>query len=223
MLQETLGPIAQQLQEVKAELDAVKEAKQEEPAKSDPKDLLGLNDLDDDKFEDLSNKQILTAVCDAFDAALRASNTNLKAEVVKDITPALEKVNKIEQVAYSLVAQKDVETARSKYSDFDDYKEDIVKVMQQYPVLSYEDAYVLAKAKSPGRQQVETERPMSHQAAPAVVPSNEPGVPQDAYAIMAQRGRNANAGSGTTIVGRHGIVGFRDTLNHALSSVLQEE
>lgn len=45
--------------------------------------------------------------------------------------------------------QEEIRECRQKYDDFDDHKEEILKIALQHPSLTLEQAYLLAKAKSP--------------------------------------------------------------------------
>jgi len=118
---------------------------------------------EDVSIDDLTNSEILNIVGDAFEQAIDAKASlaiQASEEKLQSLQGELEKITKY---LLSKEASEGVQRARSKYSDFDTYKDDISKIFEQYPSISPDDAYVLAKIRkagnTPPRHEVETERP----------------------------------------------------------------
>jgi len=209
-----VGPIATQLEALQADVEAAKTAKPEEPK---PTMADQLKEFDEEKVDNLSNMQMLTAMCNAVETAISNNNNNLRADVIKDMTPALAKVNNLEKIAYGIVAQQGVAAARSKYDDFDQFAPEISKKMGEVPGLDFEDAYLLVKSKTPTRTQVETEKPSSNAVVPSGrTPAGRPPGMSD-MEIVAQRGRESRGMSA-----KRGVGLFREIVAEALERTVTE-
>jgi len=157
----------------KSKLDSVKElniasVKAEADAKKlqDEADIRNMltkeTDIDVDA---LSNKEVLDIVATAFDSAFDAKAKMASAELSRPLEELSSKMDGIQKYLLQREAASGIEGARSKFSDFDTYKEDIGKIFDTYPGIAVEDAYILAKGHkvgdSPNQKEVETEKPTS--------------------------------------------------------------
>ena len=113
----------------------------------------------------LSNKEVLDIVATAFDSAFDAKAKMASTELSRPIEELNGKMDNIQKYLLQREAASGIEGARSKFSDFDTYKEDIGKIFDTYPGIAVEDAYILAKGHkvgdSPNQKEVETEKPAS--------------------------------------------------------------
>lgn len=229
-LMEIIAPLQQSIQEiqqnqqstVKAKVQEEKdEEKQRQDAASDIRNLLSEIDIDDteDKFSQLSNKQLIDVICDAFDTAMGARTSQLEERISANMSPNNERLDKIQKVLMHVIAGLGLQETRAKFQDFDQFKEDIGKVMQTYPGMSYEDAYMLAKTKKAGdvppRGETEAERPGDFATTPmspggAAVPGN--------LAAHTMSGRGSESRQDTSPVA--GIVNFRSMVDRAADRVL---
>ncbi|KKK59537.1 hypothetical protein LCGC14_3033410, partial [marine sediment metagenome] len=105
-----------------------------------------------------------------------------------------------------MIANIGVKDARSKHKDFDEHIPEITEVLNTYPGMDYNDAYLLAKSKKAGalppRGQIDTEKPQSTGAVPPGQP-NPTALTTENMEAMANRGREARSGRQM-----HGKAGF---------------
>lgn len=138
-------------------------------------DVLGdtkASDLsNDDKFENLTNKQLLDLIATSVDKALENQKKQITDSINGAYAPAIKRVDDLEQLTMQVVAGLSVNETRAKFPDFDDHKADIKKVMEKYPGMEFKDAYLLAKAntaaKAPPKANTETEKPNSYATPPS--------------------------------------------------------
>ena len=133
-------------------------------AESDIKKLLEQSSGDDD-LDDLSNKEILEIVANAFDTAIEAKAKTVGTEFSKPIEAMGKQLNDLQTYLLRKEAADGVNRAKNSFKDFDDYKEDISKIFDKYPGMDVKDAYLLAKSNKaitqPTAEEMETERPIS--------------------------------------------------------------
>lgn len=171
----------------------------------------------DDRYEKLTNKQMLNVISTSLDAALKSNAQSVKEGVLADLKPTLEKVGTIEKSQMQLIANMGVQAASTKYKDFDEHIEGIKSVLKTYPGMDYGDAYLLAKSQKAGdvppKDQIETEKPQS----PGAVSPGQPNPTQltdQNLDEMANRGREARSGK------PHGRVGFMQIAEAAADKIL---
>jgi len=100
--------------------------------------------------------------------------STLEKKLEEKLTPvkgSLEDLNKVAQTVQQTATRKEADRLRGKYSDFDNYKDDIITLHNTHPTLTLEQLYTLASAgkeKPIPTQELGTERPGStvHRAAP---------------------------------------------------------
>jgi hypothetical protein len=123
----------------------------------------------------------------------------------------------------SVVAGLGLSEARKKFSDFDDYRQDIGGILEKYPNMDFEDAYIMAKSKRAGtvppRSQTETERPAASATVPTRGRAGNSMPTDDEFAVIAARGRQAASRDAEQKVA--GIVGFRNLVDAAVDRLLK--
>ncbi len=133
-------------------------------AESDIKKILAKSDKDTN-YDDLTSKEILDIVADAFDTAIDAKTKLATAEIAKPLEDINNKIESMRKYLLSREAASGVDKARGKFSDFGKYQDEMTEVFKQYPGIEVEDAYLLAKSKkaagSPAQEDVETEKPVN--------------------------------------------------------------
>jgi len=150
----------------KVSLDAAAKADVDAAKLKDEADIRNMltkeTDIDVDA---LSNKEVLDIVATAFDSAFDAKAKMASTELSRPLEELSNKMDGIQKYLLQREAASGIDGARSKFSDFDTYKEDIGKIFDQYPGIAVEDAYILAKGHkvgdSPNQKEVETEKPTS--------------------------------------------------------------
>lgn len=150
-------------QDLTAEQSKAQEASQLK-AEADIKKMLSVKS-DDTDYDSLSNKEILEIVASAFETSIDAKTKIATAEASKPFEELNKQIGDIRKYLLQQEAKTGIDAARSKFSDFDEYKDDIFKIFDKYPGMAPKDAYILAKgnkaAGSPSQKTVESERPVS--------------------------------------------------------------
>lgn len=119
------------------------------------------------EIDDLTPKDMISIMSDVVGKAMEANSQLLESKLeqrFKALTnPLNERLEGTQKALLQMMAENSVGSARSKYKDFDDFREDIGKILQKAPTLSPDEAYLLAKSKKattvPVQRQVESERP----------------------------------------------------------------
>ncbi len=178
-----------------------------------------LNELNsDDKYDKLSNKQMLDVISTSLDSALKANAQSVRESIADDMKPTLEKVGTIEKTTLQMIANMGIKDARSKHPDFDKHIPEITEVLKKYPGMDYNDAYMLAKSQKAGalppRGQIDTEKPQSTGAAPPQ-DADPTAMTTDNMEAMANRGKDSRSGRQL-----HGKAGFMAIAEAAADKVL---
>lgn len=231
-LVEITAPIQQALLKLQENQQAASQAKEADANAERKADLAAAADLktmlanvgdgaddSEDKYDKLSNRQLIDVICTAMDSAQAANREQAKDELAATLKGGTEKLDRIEKVIYGVVAGLGMGEARKKFKDFDQFEDGIKAAIKKNPLLDFDDAYYIAKSKAAGdvppKTDVDTERPEDFASVPSALAG---GVVPDAgaLAISAARGSAARMGSET----KHGIVGFRTMVNAATEKVL---
>jgi len=122
---------------------------------------------DDDDDEDSGKKRLTqTELLDVIGTAVETA-INAKAKTMGDkFTVALEEsrlgTKKLQEYLMQREAVAQIENAKNEFADFDDYKEDIGKIMMT-STGTVRDAYLLAKARkavtAPAKAETDSEKP----------------------------------------------------------------
>jgi len=144
-----------------------------------------LSDLDEESKDSL--KKVFSYVKAALDIRL------------KPLQEQMSKVSQYVEVSEGSKVKEEIASVRKKFSDFDDYRQDMVDINKVNPGLSVEELYFLAKTRKTGGFNVgapktDSERPQRSTARPAVVEKKPV---------------------------RPGKRGFDDLLNEALDSIVK--
>lgn len=229
-LKELLAPLAETVAALKADKEAVsaKASAAQEAARqaqlnkdADLSTMLGeadVSDSGDDKYENMSKRQMMDVLASAVETAMEANATQIKGDIAKSLSPDLSKIGNIEKVLMGIVGNMGVQEARNKHSDFDNYREPISKIMGEVPGISFDRAYLLAKSeaagKVPPKGQTDTEKPNESTWSPS---GNQGGtIPnQGALQQIADRGKEARDNVEMT---KSGTRGFRNILSAHLDN-----
>jgi len=196
------------------EIEAEKETELE--AEADLKALLnggmedGKEDLRGSRIDDLTNSELLNVVSSAVETAIDARIRQSSQNVDKKIKEISDSTTKIYQVLGKMQAAAGIQSARDKYKDFDKFKDDTMAVLDRYPMMEIEDAYLLGRqlraGNSPPAKNVASERPIV--------------TPFGAFSGGADRKDPTNVLDDKSTSSSHGIVGFRNILDKAIDKVL---
>jgi len=221
-LQKILAPMQEAITELKASkeqeaqrLAAEAEAKRQAKLNSDAdlSTLLGgadVSESEDDKYEKLSKRQLVEVLTGAIETALEANAVKIKDDISQSLSPNKDKMAVMEKAIMGILGHMGVQEARSKHEDFDDYKDEISKIMGENAGLSFDDAYLLAKSRKAGaippKSQIDSEKPAGNAWQPGapvggVIPN------QSTLQQIADRGNAAREDAGIT---KSGVVGFRN-------------
>lgn len=210
-------------QEASKKTEAEKLIQQQElEARANLEDLLdkaasGAEDDDTSKskkgVEDLTNREMLDVMSRAVETAMQAkSELGSKASDAK-IAELGETVNGLRKVLMQMHARAGVDAARRDHDDFDDYGDDIANILNDYPNLDIDAAYILAKGKragkSPSQKQTFSERP-----------TDSPSRDIDIMQPRRREGSREREDATETRQRKSGTVGFRGFMNDALDKVL---
>ncbi len=223
-LGEVLAPIQQALVDLQGKYQAIQESQiqaENKPTKTrdqEMDEMLGeINS--DDKYEKLSNRQLVSIISSSLDSALTSSAKSVREGVIADMQPQVDKVSTLEKTTLQILAGIGVQRARDKHEDFDKHTDEIKEVLNKYPGMEFEDAYLLAKSQkagaTPPRGHIDSEKPTSNSAVPDLRP-NPTAMTADNMEIIAQRGRDAR--SGETL--KHGHAGFMELAEAAADKIL---
>lgn len=223
-LQASIASLQQQQQQLQQSQASKAEAEKKAQLEKNSSLSELLADLDEeevvsteDKLEKMSKRQLVDAIASATETAIAANNERVKAELGSGSKAIEAKLGGLEKALMTVLARMSVEQVRGEFKDFDQHSKEVAEVMTKYPGMDFKDAYVLAKGlkagPTPPAAVVETEKPDNF--VTAMQPRREaPPTGEDAYAIMAARGKAARTESAGQQMG--GLAGFRQILNEAI-------
>lgn len=112
--------------------------------------------------KELNADDILDVVATAFDTAINAKMRIMEDKMSKMADSSTAETKKLQTYLLQREAKAQVDIARTKFFDFDDYKEDIGEILKTSGV-SVEDAYILAKGRKakevPSKSETDSEKP----------------------------------------------------------------
>ena len=116
-------------------------------------------------YDSLTPKEIIDVVANAFETAIEARTQLATSQINEPITSMSKRLDDMQKYLLRKEAVSGVESARQRFDDFDEFKDDITKVLDKYPGIAIDDAYLLAKGHSaigtPSQKSIETEKPMN--------------------------------------------------------------
>lgn len=209
----------------KAEHEAQEKAKQEKLGKDTNLEKL-LRSMSDGSgepkepakpkdYDSLTNSEMLELLTGSVERYVAARLEQESEKYSKPLEETTQRLAATEKTMAQLIAQQSVSHLRVQYPDLDDYREDIVKIVERNPSYSLEDAYKIAKAdrltKEPRPNEVETELPMRSMtpfggSRDVSATTKEPRSSRDRTEPMAPRQR--------------GVAAFRDIVDAGLERVL---
>lgn len=166
----------------------------------------------DIKMNELTNLELIEVLIPAIEEKIKASTEDARSVAVGEADVRFTQLEKNQNILHSAITEQlaAAQTVRlsEKYIDFDQFKEDTMRVRKENPSLPIEKCYLLAKAEAgstiPSATEVGTERPGS--SARRTVP------------IGRDPGRRTNYGS--NVKRTSSDQAFRNTLNEGVAKVL---
>ena len=145
--------------ETKAAKDAEEAAKLAEEA--DLKQTLNM--LEGDKYDQLTNKEIIDVIATAVEGSLDARGKQFNQILEARVGDLAKQITNTQKAIMQVATTIDVKEVKSVHKDFDTYQKDAAIIMQDNPGISVERAYLLAKAeaaaKVPPKEELDRERP----------------------------------------------------------------
>lgn len=177
--------------------------------------------VSDDKYEDMSKKQIVDIISSAVETALDTQANNLRTEFSNTAAPGTDRMKAIEQTVMGVVAKLASDESRAKHNDFDAHAPAIAKIMGEIPNIGFEDAYLIAKSRAAGtvppQTQIDTEKPASYadvQNPGGVLPN------QTTLQTIADRGNAARDGGAAPVSTQP--VRFKSLIRQAAERVIPD-
>ncbi len=173
----------------------------------------------DDKYENLSKRQLVEVLTGAMETALEANATKIKVDIAKSLSEDNKKVDVIEKTVMAILGKMGVAESRGKHEDFDDHKDAISNIMGEIPGITFERAYLLAKSEKAGelppKGQIDTEKPDNQTWSPqgGALPN------QNALQTIADRGRLSREDSTAT---KNGTVGIRNIIDAGVNKAVDD-
>ena len=117
-------------------------------------------------IDELTPSQMLDIIGEAVDKTSVAQAAQTRKVIEAALAKTAEETKAIKGVVGQIIAKLNVDAARSKFEDFDEVTPKVREILDTYPGLEVEDAYILAKGRlagqAPPAKKTETERPDSH-------------------------------------------------------------
>lgn len=162
--------------------------------------------------DNLSNRELLQVITQAVEGALDNVKENANKTYEKKFEELGNQYKNLQNGLTGIAAYINVSDARSRFSDFDQYRPQIGAIVEKYPNMSIQDAYVLAKANVAGNTPpvhiASSERPTN---VVTNVESNRPS-PED-IAIRQQQPRTTESAK----------LRFRNLLDKAVEAVIKKQ
>ena len=146
-------------QEEQAKLEAAEAAKLAGDA--DLRKLLSMPDSD--KYDSLTNKDLIDLFTTSLETALDARQKQQNKVLENRLQDLTGEISKTQQAVMQVATTIDVKDVQKQYTDFDEYQKEAATIMQEIPNISVKDAYLLAKSRKASttvnQQNVDRERP----------------------------------------------------------------
>lgn len=146
---------------------------------SSMKEMFGRKPKDPTEVDlnELSNEEFASVIGDAMEKYFEQMAGQITEQATNKVSELDKKFEGLSSSINKFAATQQVKETQNKYTDFDDYKEDMQKVLQKYPNLSIEDAYRMAKSnhliKHPPTSETASEKPESSFTPPQWKPLHE--------------------------------------------------
>jgi len=136
------------------------------------------------KVEDEGLDETAQRIEEARQAAISGAATPEEfAQIVLDMAKeqANEMLQPITQTVMSLLIQNEISNTQAKYSDFDNYRDDVYKIMQTNTRMSVEDAYLLAASKKGKAPAVKAKETPADVPSRRSIPGERPSAVNESY------------------------------------------
>lgn len=220
----------------KTTADAAKEAedKKAEKARQDQLDvdadlrtLLSKSSEDDhDKgsggINDLTNKELVDVIGNAVNTTLNARLEQTVDKVGENLDATNDNIRQLSKVVGQMLASQGVEKVKSDHPDFETYRKEIAVILQQYPNISIDAAYYMAKGQKVGDSPAPNELDMERSSGDPygsfdIAPDNTGTTRSDPTMTRSQP---KNKQQPDRIDPTHGILAFRTAVKAAADKVV---
>jgi len=151
--------------EQRKQQDELAKQQAEEDAKlaedADLKKLLSM--ADNDKYDSLTNKDLIDLFSNSLETALNARQKQQNNILENRMQDLVNEIGKTQRAIMQVATTIDVKDVQKQYTDFDEFQKEAATIMQEIPNISVKDAYLLAKSRKASttvnQQNVDRERP----------------------------------------------------------------
>lgn len=113
--------------------------------------------------EQLSMNDMVAVIAENVGKAIKANSQLTLKAVEEKLANMTSQVAGTQQAVIKMIAGMGIKEVSDEFKDFNDYREDIAKIVKRYPGMTPKDAYLLAKSQrslaSPTKNELESERP----------------------------------------------------------------
>ncbi len=172
-----------------------------------------LKTFEADKYDTLTNKEIIDVMAQTVDTALTARQKQLNQVLENRIGDLASEISKTQKAIMNVATTIDIRDVKSKHEDFDNYQKEAAIIMQDTPGISVERAYLLAKAeaaaKVPPKKELDREKPDTTVTRSAADRTAE---------VEERRERQRTSASERKV----GIAGVRDIIDAGIEKILSQ-
>ena len=172
-----------------------------------------LNMVEGDKYEQLTNRELVDIVANAVETSIEAKSKQLANTIEGKIGDLSSQLIGTQKAVMSIATTIDAKDVANKHSDFDKYQKAAATIMQDTPGISVERAYLLAKAEAaaelPAKNELERERPNN------VISRSHVDNTADTDERRERQGTSASKR-------KTGTAGIRDIINAGIDKVMSE-
>jgi len=211
-LQEQKNAELKRQQAEQAEKDAEEANKLAEDA--DLKKILKMAE-DDDKYDSLTNKELINLFSDSLETALEARQKQQSQVLNSKVQDLVNEISKTQKAIMQVATVIDTKDVKAQNPDFDEYQSEAAVIMQDIPHISVEDAYLLAKSRKAkatvSQKDVDREKPNTTMVRSPVdrTAEGEEGLERVRKTSASERRKS-------------GIVGVRDIIDAGLDKIMAQ-
>ncbi len=226
--EKTKNQTADDVAKAEADKKAEKDKQDKLSVAADLKTLLSQSSDDDasksgDSFNDLTNKELVEVIGTAVNTTLDARLEQTIGKVGENIDTTNDNIRQLSKVVGQMLASQGVEKVKSDHPDFETYRKDVAVILQQYPNITIDAAYYMAKGQkvgdSPTINELETERGGGPYGGFDIAPDKTNTVRTDPTMTRSQPKNKLQQSD--HIDPTHGILAFRSAVNAAAEKVVE--
>lgn len=199
----------QELRQREAEEEAMRLAEEADLRKA-------LGETGSDRFEQLTNRELIDVMVDAIDKSSDARTKQIEAAVGGTINDVKQQIALTQKAIIKLATAIDVKDVKGQNPELSQYDKEAGEIMQGNPGMSVADAYLLAKARSaskePPANNTDRERPDS-----TTTRSED-----DRLAEVIERRERQRSSASEERSGRSGVRGVRSIIDAGVDKILSE-